>query len=121
MIHLNNSLASSHLPIHHPATAFWKNKAYSPGYSTSETNLFSTSVEWYEDNMPARSGATDPIAQTYIDTWSFTTIEDGLRVGFSLYRVLEELCKAWRMRLIFSNGIYRFIQIQSYEGGTGTT
>lgn len=92
-----------------------------PLYSTSETNLFSTSVEWYEDNMPARTGATDPIDQTYIDTWAFTTIEDGLRVGFSLYRVLEELCKAWRMRLIFSNGIYRFIQIQSYEGGTGTT
>lgn len=90
-------------------------------YATSETTLFSTCIEWYEDNMPARSASTDPIDQTYIDTWAFTTIEDGERIGFSLYRVLEELCKAWRMRLILSNGIYRFIQIQSYEGGTGTT
>jgi hypothetical protein len=92
-----------------------------PLYSTTETNLFSTSVEWYEDRMPARSGSTDPIDQTYIDTWAFTTIEDGVRIGFSLYKVLEEICKTCRMRMIFSNGIYRFIQIQSYEGGTGTT
>ncbi len=92
-----------------------------PLYLTTETNLFSTCIEWYEDNMPVRSGSTDPIDQTYIDTWAFTTIEDGVRVGFSLYRVLEEICKAWRMRMIFSNGLYRFIQIQSYEGGTGTT
>lgn len=92
-----------------------------PLYATSQSLLFSTCVEWYEDNMPTRGATTDPIDQTYIDTWAFTTSQDGERVGFSLYRVLEEICKAWRMRLIFSNGIYRFIQIQSYEGGTGTT
>lgn len=86
-----------------------------PLYNTTETQLFSTVVEWYEDLMPARTGATDPLDQAYIDTNAFTRIEEAQRVPFSVYETLEAICKAWHMRLIFSNGIYRFIQIGAYE------
>jgi hypothetical protein len=86
--------------------------------NTTETTLFSTSVEWYEDNMPARGIATDPLAQTYIDTLAFTKEENGAKKGLTLYQNLENICKHWGMRLILSNGLYRFIQIESYEAGT---
>jgi hypothetical protein len=84
-------------------------------FSTSYTNLFSTCIEWYEANMPARTDETDPFAQSYLDTWAFTKIEKNERVRISQYEVLEQICLGFGARLIFSNGIYRFLQIGAYE------
>jgi hypothetical protein len=84
-------------------------------FSTSYVYLFSTCIEWYEDNMPARTDETDPFAQSYLDTWAFTKIENNERVRISQYDVLEQICLSFGARLIFSNGIYRFLQIGAYE------
>lgn len=86
-------------------------------FSTTENLLFSTCVEWYENAMPTRTAITDPIAQTYVDTWAFTRVVDNgaRRENYTLYEVLESICKAWGMRLIFSNGLYRFLQIGAYD------
>lgn len=90
---------------------------YSPLYThTSEDNMFSTCVGWYEANMPAKADTVDPLGYSAVrwNTWTKTN-ENKVLVGLSYYDVLVSVCESWGMRVMFSNGLYRFTQVNSYE------
>ena len=90
---------------------------YSPLYTaTSADNMFSTCVGWYENNMPAKADYVDPLGYTAVrwNTWTKTD-ENKKLVGLSYYDVLVSVCEGWGMRVMFSDGLYRFTQVNSYE------
>lgn len=90
---------------------------YSPLYTaTSADNMFSTCVGWYEDNMPAKADTVDPLGYSAVrwNTWTKTE-ENKVLVGLSYYDVLVSVCESWGMRVMFSDGLYRFTQVNSYE------
>jgi hypothetical protein len=90
---------------------------YSPLYTaTSQDNMFSTCVGWYEANMPAKADTVDPLGYSAVrwNTWTKTD-ENKVLVGLSYYDVLVSVCESWGMRVMFSNGLYRFTQVNSYE------
>jgi len=81
------------------------------------TYLYSTSVEWWEDSMPSRSSTLDPLALSRVHNFTFAPIgeNDEEREPMSYWDVLTKICEAWGMRLIMSQGRYKFIQINNYE------
>ena len=90
---------------------------YSPLYTaTSADNMFSTCVGWYEFNMPAKANTVDPLGYSAVrwNTWTKTD-ENKKLVGLSYYDVLVSICESWGMRVMFSDGLYRFTQVNSYE------
>ena len=90
---------------------------YSPLYTaTSVDNMFSTCVGWYEQNMPAKADTVDPLGYSAVrwNTWTKTN-ENKVLVGLSYYDVLVSVCESWGMRVMFSDGLYRFTQVNSYE------
>jgi hypothetical protein len=86
------------------------------------SNLYTTCVEWWEDSMPARAANKDPLDFTKVHCYTFTKFDEKKqeRTAFTYYEVLEELCKHWGMRVIMSEGVYRFVQVNNYEDD-GTT
>jgi len=86
------------------------------------TNLYSTCVEWWEDLMPARAANKDPLDFTKVHTYAFTKFDEKKqeRTAFTYYEVLEEICKAWGMRVLMTEGVFRFVQVNNYEDD-GTT
>lgn len=84
--------------------------------------LYSTCVEWWEDSMPARAANKDPFDYTKVHTYTFTKFDEKKqdRTAFTYYEVLEEICKAWGMRVIMAGGIFKFVQVNNYEDD-GTT
>lgn len=86
------------------------------------TNLYSTCVEWWEDSMPARAANKDPLDFTKVHCYAFTNFDEKKqeRSTKTYYEVLEEICKAWGMRVIMSGGIFKFVQVNNYEDD-GTT
>jgi hypothetical protein len=90
---------------------------YSPLYTaTSVDNMFTTCVGWYEQNMPAKANTVDPLGYSAVrwNTWTKTD-ENKKLVGLSYYDVLVSVCESWGMRVMFSDGLYRFTQVNSYE------
>lgn len=84
------------------------------------TILFQTSVDWYENQMDARTASNDPLNMAKVNTFTFkpATQDESDRVPMSCYEVLDYVCRAWGMRLIMSGGIFRFIQLGQYEDTT---
>jgi len=83
--------------------------------------LYTTCVEWWEDSMPARAANKDPLDFTKVHCYTFTKFDEKKqeRTAFTYYEVLEELCKHWGMRVIMSEGIYKFVQVNNYvDDGT---
>lgn len=90
---------------------------YSPLYTqTSQQNMFTTCVGWYEFNMPAKANYVDPLGYSAVRWNTWTKIgENEKLVGLSYYDVLVSICESWGMRVMFSDGLYRFTQVNSYE------
>lgn len=89
--------------------------------NTTQQLLFSTCVGYYESLMPAKSGDVDPLRYSYINASVFATKEENQNpIGKSYYEVLTEVCESWGMRVMLSNGIYRFYQVQSYQNDSET-
>ena len=86
------------------------------------TALYSTCVEWWEDSMPARAANKDPLDFTKVHCYAFTNFDEKKqeRTAKTYYEVLEEICKAWGMRVMMTGGIFKFVQINNYEDD-GTT
>lgn len=79
--------------------------------------LYSTLVEWWEDNMPARSSTLDPLSLARVHNFTFAPIgeNDEERQPMTYWDVLTKICEAWGMRCIMSQGRYKFIQVNNYE------
>ena len=89
--------------------------------NTTQQLLFSTAVGYYESNMQAKSGDVDPLAYSAIRPATFAILEENKEArGKSYYEVLQEICASWGMRVMLSNGIYRFYQVQSYQNDSET-
>lgn len=84
--------------------------------ATTEPLLFSTAVGYYEDTMPAKADDIDPLAYSKIKASAFAILEENKEPeGKSYYEVLAEICESWGMRMVYSRGLYRFYQVQSYS------
>ena len=84
--------------------------------ATSQSVLFSTCVGYYENTMPAKAEAVDPLLYSKIRPSVFCVLEENKEPkGMSYYDVLVMICDAWKMRMELSQGIYRFYQVQSYS------
>ena len=89
--------------------------------NTTQQLLFSTAVGYYESNMQAKSPDVDPLAYSAIRPATFAILEENKEAkGKSYYEVLQEICESWGMRVMLSNGIYRFYQVQSYQNDSET-
>ena len=90
-----------------------------PAYiSGTQTYLFSTNVDWYEDQMEPKGSGIDPINTTYVHTKSFAKkADDGTWEGMTYYDVLEQICKHWGMRVMMVDGLFKFVQLGCYEDG----
>ena len=90
---------------------------YSPLYTaTTENLLWSTVVDWYETAMPAKADTIDPLSYSMIRMNTYLVLKENKEPkGLSYYEVLENICEQWGMRVMFSNGLYRFTQVNAYE------
>ena len=89
--------------------------------NTTQQLLFSTCVGYYESRMQPKSGDVDPLAYSAIRPATFAILEENKEAkGKSYYEVLTEICESWGMRVMLSNGIYRFYQVQSYQNDSET-
>ena len=81
------------------------------------TYLFSTSVEWWEDTMPTRSSTLDPLVLSRVHNFAFAPLdsEESERQAMTYWDVLTYICEAWGMRVIMSQGRFKFIQVNNYE------
>ena len=84
--------------------------------ATSEALLFTTCVGYYEDTMPAKDTDIDPLRFSKIRESVFLILEENKEpLGQSYYEVLAQICESWGLRVMFSDGLFRFYQIQSYN------
>jgi hypothetical protein len=84
--------------------------------ATSEALLFTTCVGYYEDTMPTKDSDIDPLAYSKIRESVFLILEENKEpLGQSYYEVLAQICESWGLRVMLSDGLFRFYQIQSYN------
>lgn len=87
-----------------------------PLYLTDSTVLFSTAVNWYEDIMGDVESYKDPLEYTKIAANTFSRKEENeKRVSMNAYEILESICEQWGMRVMLSDGYFRFYQVNAYE------
>ena len=82
----------------------------------SLTNILSTAVNFYEDNMYSGSPATslDPLAQTKINHQAFIELpenENEYQKAVTYYQVLEQICLIFNARFYFADGKWNLINI----------
>lgn len=83
--------------------------------------MIATSVDWYNDAMPARDVDNDSMAWTKIkgsafhqrslssdNFGQFDLDEDGNPIPLSYYEVLQNLCVTFNARLMMTDGMYQF-------------
>jgi hypothetical protein len=88
-----------------------------------------TSVDWWEDNHPARANNIDPLAYTRFDTTVFLETkqtddgqiqiqlgDDGLPKPRKVGDVLFDLCRAWDVRLYLARGTWHIEQVNLMDG-----
>ena len=87
-----------------------------PLYLSDVTVLFSTAVNWYEDIMGDVESYKDPLEYTKIAANTFSVKEENEeRVSMTAYEILEAICEQWGMRVMLSEGYFRFYQVNIYE------
>jgi len=94
----------------------WEVLKLTPLYQNGENILFTTCVEWYESTMPTRAITIDPLAYSKISPYLYVIKEeDQADVGMSYWDVLTNICEQWGMRVMLSDGLFRFYQVNVYE------
>jgi hypothetical protein len=84
--------------------------------------ILATSVDWYEDQMPGRSLANDPMnltrfaGATYFERQigefgfgQYKTDENGDPIAFNYYDILSDVCRTFNARLYMAGGIWNFV------------
>tara|TARA_R110000824_G_scaffold19865_3_gene76046 strand:+ start:1377 stop:4379 length:3003 start_codon:yes stop_codon:yes gene_type:complete len=96
-----------------------------PGVDTgvSSYHRFSTSVNWYYEDMAGVTAAYDPLQLTFCKAGPMFEMQPSGTTfnSKSCYEFLEAICKVWGMRCIYWQHTYFFVQIGSYkelESGT---
>jgi hypothetical protein len=89
----------------------------------SLTNILSTAVNFYEDNMYSGSPATslDPLAQTKINHKAFIELPDNeneYQKAITYYQVLEQICLIFNARFYFADGKWNLININQNENAS---
>lgn len=87
-------------------------------YFHSSDNFFETVLDWYEVQHSVVTGL-DPLTVTRFDHSVFVEKDDkGVETFVSCYDVLKYFCTIWGARLYFSDGNWRFEQINTRESAS---
>lgn len=85
---------------------------------TMPTIRFRSNVNWFDAAMVT---TTDPLAQADIDHVRFQSKDkQGFAVYWTVYEVLEAICRQFGGRFFFAEGSYWFFQTLEYENSTQT-
>lgn len=88
-------------------------------YGPTESYLM-TYVDWWDQNQ-VYATTSDPFDLSRFDHRALINIDNsGETVYSSAFEVLEQIVKSWNCRFLFSDGMYRLIQINSYKTSGGT-
>lgn len=93
----------------------WQILKKTPAYfASTQSNLFSVCAAWYEDQMQAVSGPTCPLRFTKVRNYALSqTDKNEVRQPLTYYEALEAICDAWNLRVMFTNGLYKFTQVNN--------
>ena len=94
----------------------WNILKFTPLYLSDVSVLFSTAVNWYEDAMGDVESYKDPLLYSATGAVIFSKKEENEEYEpLSCYKALEVICEQWGMRVMLSEGYFRFYQVNSYE------
>ena len=72
-------------------------------------------VDWTNSQIP-RSNGTDPLNNTRFLAAAYAPVDNnGVRQPETAFKLLNQICKAFGARLYLSEGIWYFIQVNTYE------
>jgi len=72
-------------------------------------------VDWTNSQIP-RNNATDPLNNTRFLAATYAPVDNnGVRQPETAFKLLNQICKAFGARLYLSQGIWYFIQVNTYE------
>jgi hypothetical protein len=72
-------------------------------------------VDWTNSQIP-RNNSTDPLNNTKFIAATFAPVDNnGVRQPKTSFELLNQICKAFGARLYLSQGIWYFIQVNTYE------
>jgi hypothetical protein len=87
-------------------------------YFHSSANFFESVIDWYELQHTV-VGGLDPLTVTRFDHSVFIETDNkGVKTYKSCYDVLKLFCTIWGARLYFSDGTWRFEQINARESAS---
>lgn len=89
-------------------------------YTNSQTFL-NVICNWYEDSR-TYSASENPLTFTRIPRrlFYYRDVKGNLNYK-TCYEVLEEICRAWGMRILFSGSAYWMVQVNEYRSPTSKT
>lgn len=81
------------------------------------TPLLSTAVKWFSTEHTSTN--VDPFHESRFDHRRWINIDSsGVQSFASCYDVIKQICEAWAATIILTEGTYKIIQINEYEGAT---
>jgi len=81
----------------------------------TDDRFIRTMVDWTNSQIP-RNNSTDPLNNTRFKAAAYAPIDaNGVRQPETAFKVLNQICKAFGARLFLSEGIWYFIQVNTYE------
>tara|TARA_R100000655_G_scaffold51305_1_gene88983 strand:+ start:12041 stop:14539 length:2499 start_codon:yes stop_codon:yes gene_type:complete len=91
------------------------------GGTLHTTDIFSTAVNYYEDNMHSGTPATslDPLDVTRMSHKAFIKWADSpnkFNEGLTYYEVLEQICLIFNARFFLADGKWRLYNVNQYTG-----
>tara|TARA_R100000426_G_scaffold69930_1_gene48580 strand:- start:3075 stop:5258 length:2184 start_codon:yes stop_codon:yes gene_type:complete len=79
-------------------------------------DLFIRTVVDWTNSVITRDASTDPLNSARFQASAFAPVDDnGVRKPKTAFLLLNNICKAFGARLFLSNGVWTFIQINTYE------
>ena len=81
----------------------------------TDDRFIRTMVDWTNSQIP-RNSATDPLNNTRFLAAAYAPVDNnGTRQADTAFKLLNQICKAFGARLFLSEGIWYFIQVNTYE------
>ena len=81
----------------------------------TDDRFIRTMVDWTNSQIP-RNSATDPLNNTRFLAAAYAPVDNnGTRQSETAFKLLNQICKAFGARLFLSEGIWYFIQVNTYE------
>ena len=83
-------------------------------YWGSTDSFIFTVCNWYTSQMPTPAADKDPLHFSGVKPEAFNEEKDGQFVPINAFEVLDRIARAWGARLFLSNGVWQFVQVNSY-------